>query len=475
MSSTTKIKIPYKPRNWAKRLHSADQRWMVLIIHRRGGKTTASFNHLQRDALNNPNTRYAYVAPTYKQAKRIVWKMAMFYARSIPNVKFNSSELLISYPNGSEIMIVGANEPDSLRGIALWGAFLDEYPQISPIVFSEIISKCLADHQGYCIFSGTPKGKGHFYKIYKSALKNPDRWCLVYKTIDESLNEESGETITALRASLEEDKEFVKEGIITEDEYQQEWYNSFEASIKGAVYLKEIANARKENRICGGLYDPTLPVFTVWDLGVSKSDAMAVGFFQRVGKEIRLIDYLETIQLGLPGTIKQIKDKPYVYAKHFAPHDIRHMEVGTGKTRLDTAASLGMEFEVIPMLGIDNGIDLARAMFARVYIDKDKAETFLDLVGLYHYQFDERKGMLTRVPVHDFTSHAADMFRYAAVIEDEMVVDKVAQPPRSPMDAVQDDYVGQESYEDEFQDESMGRHPMMKGVNIGAMGHKKLE
>ncbi len=475
MSLAKKIKIPYKPRNWAKKLHSATQRWLVLIIHRRGGKTTAAFNHLQRDALNNPNTRYAYVAPTYKQAKRIVWKMAMFYARDIPEVKFNISELLISYPNGSEIMIVGANEPDSLRGIALWGSFLDEYPQISPVVFTEIISKCLADHQGYCIFGGTPKGKGHFYKIYKVALNHPDRWCLVYKTIDESLVDESGQTIDALRASLEEDREFVKQGLMTEDEFQQEWYNSFEAAIKGAVYLKQLADARKNNRVCGGLYDPTLPVYTVWDLGVSKSDAMAVGFFQRVGKEIRLIDYLETIQLGLPGTWKQVKEKPYVYAKHFAPHDIRHMEVGTGKTRLDSAASLGLEFEVIPMLSIDNGIDLARSMFARVFIDKDKAETFLDLIGLYHYKFDEAKGMLTKVPVHDFTSHAADMFRYAAVIEDEMVIEKVALPPRSTMDNVVDEYVGQEGYEDEDPEDGMGHHPMLKGVNIGAMGHKKSE
>lgn len=475
MQSPTKIKIPYKPRNWAKVLHAAAVRWIVLIIHRRGGKTTAAFNHLQRDALNKPNTRYAYIAPTYKQAKRIVWKMAQQYSKNVPGIKYNVAELLISYSNGSEIMIVGANEPDSLRGIALWGAFLDEYPQISPIVFTEIITKCLADHEGYCIFGGTPKGKGHFYKIYKIALKSPERWLLVYKTIDESLKNETGDTIDALRRSLEEDKQHVTDGLMTQDEFMQEWYNSFEASIKGAVYREGLASARKNNRICGGTYDKSLPVFTVWDLGVSKSDAMCIGFFQRVGKEVRLIDYYENTGLGFPHYVQILqqysKDKGYIYAKHFAPHDIKQKELMTGKTRQETAKKLGYEFEVVPSVGLEDGIDMARLMFHRLWIDKDNCEVFLDLIGLYHYEFDERRGILTRTPVHDFSSHAADMIRYAAVVEDEMIVDKVAPPPQIDVD-LNDDYVGQADIEDEVLD-GMGKHPMMRDVNIGMLGHKK--
>lgn len=474
MVATTNIKIAYRPRNWAKKLHTASIRWIVLIIHRRGGKTTAAFNHLQRDALNNPNTRYAYLAPTYKQAKRIVWKMAQQYAKGVPAVKFNSSELLITYANGSEIMIVGANQPDSLRGIALWGCFLDEYPQISPIVFTEIITKCLADHEGYCIFGGTPKGKGHFYRIYQVALKNPDRWLLVYKTIDESLKDEKGDTIDALRRSLEEDRQHVKDGLMTQDEFMQEWYNSFEASIKGAVYREGLADMRKKNRISGGMYDRSLPVYTVWDLGISKSDAMSIGFFQRVGKEMRLVDYYENTGLGFPHYVQILqqysRDKGYVYGKHFAPHDIKHKELMTGLTRLETARKLGFEFEVTPSLGIEDGIDLARAMITRLWVDKENCEAWLDLIGQYHYEFDERRGILTKVPVHDFSSHAADMFRYAAVVEDEMVIEKYAQPPRH--EAVDDEYVGQEAEDDDYQ-EGMGRHPDMRGVNIGAMGHKK--
>ena len=116
-------------------------------------------------------------------------------------------------------MILGSDSPDSLRGIALWGCFLDEYPQQSPVVFTEIVTKCLADHLGYCIFGGTPKGKGHFYRVYQVAQKNESgEWCLVYRSIDDSLEDEEGETIDNLRKALEDDRQLVKDGIMTEDE-----------------------------------------------------------------------------------------------------------------------------------------------------------------------------------------------------------------------------------------------------------------
>lgn len=409
------------------------------------------------------------MAPTYKQAKRIVWGMAKHYSRTVPGVKYNESELLITYANGSEIMIVGSDNPDSLRGVALWGAFLDEYPQQSPIVFTEIISKCLADHEGYCIFGGTPKGKGHFFRLYQAALKNPERYTLVYKTIDDSLKEEAGETIDALRRSLAEDRELVKDGIMTEDEFQQEWYNSFEAAIRGAVYLKELALMRAENRVAGGLYDPTIPVYTVWDLGISKGNAMAVGFFQKVGKEVRMIDYYENISHGLPHYIKTLQEKPYVYAKHFAPHDIQNRELSTGKSRLATAASLGIEFEVVPRLGLDDGIDLTRSFLHRLHIDKVKCETFLDFIGQYHYEEDEKRGRNKAKPYHDFTSNAADMLRYAAVIEDDMHPDDDIEDPPEPPD-LDDEFMGQEG--EDGHREGYGKSKMMRDVRIGELGHK---
>lgn len=440
------------------------------MLHRRAGKTTAAFNHLQRDAMRYKRTRYAYIAPTYKQAKRIIWGMAKYYAKDIPGVKFNESELLITYPNGSEIMVVGSDNPDSLRGLALWGCFLDEYPQQSPVIFTEIVTKCLADHQGYCIFGGTPKGKAHFYTVYEVASKNADDYCLIYKTIDQSLDEESGEVIENLRLSLEDDKKLVKDGILTQDEFDQEWYCSFEAAIKGAVYLRQLSDARRDGRIIPFSYDESLPVYTVWDLGIS--DAMSIGFFQRLNGKVYMIDYYENTGLGFRHYAKEVKDKPYVYGKHFAPHDVRKREIATGKTILDSAAKLGISFEVVPSISLKDGIDLARAFWSRAYINSKACELFLDLIGLYHYEKDEVRRIFTSKPVHDFSSHAADMWRYAAIVEDEMVIDELKEYEEPETQQPDDEFMGSEDITRTKQD-GMGKHPMLKGVNIGTMGHKK--
>ena len=169
------IKIPYKPRPWAlNHIHNRTERWIVLVIHRRGGKTTAALNHLQRDALKTPNAAFAFIAPTYKQVKRNTWDMTKFYARGIPGVEFNEVDLRVRYPNGSTLTLYGADNPDSLRGIGLWGVVFDEYSQQPSNIFSEIIRPALADHSGYAIWIGTPKGRNEFFKLYDEGLTKPN-------------------------------------------------------------------------------------------------------------------------------------------------------------------------------------------------------------------------------------------------------------------------------------------------------------
>ena len=159
------VKIPYRPREWANQFHDTDKRWIILVCHRRAGKTTASLNHLQRDALTIPNSRFAYVAPTYKMAKNVAWDMAKTYARVIPGHEFNEAELTVKYPNGSKLTLYGADNPDSLRGLGLWGVIFDEYGMQPSNIFTEVIRPALADHKGYGIWIGTPKGKNDFWLL----------------------------------------------------------------------------------------------------------------------------------------------------------------------------------------------------------------------------------------------------------------------------------------------------------------------
>lgn len=353
----------------------------------------------------------------------MAWDIAKKISRDIPGVQYNESELTVRYPNGSKLILVGSDNPDSLRGMALWGVGFDEYSQQPSNIFSEIISKALADHLGYAIFFGTPKGKNEFHRIYQAALKNPE-WTVVFKTIDDSLNDEAGETIENLRVALEDDRKLVEQGLMTEDEFNQEWYCSFEAAIKGAYYAQQLAEARKQGRIKLVPYDPVLKAHTVWDLGIGQN--LAVGVYQRVGAELHMIDYWEgSNKDGIPQAIKALQNKPYIYGKHFFPHDAQATEQSTGKSRLETAKGLWKQaqFEITPMLKVDDGIARGRMMFSHLWIDETKCQLFLDYIAQYHQEWDENRGMFLPKPYHDFTSHAADVHRYAAIVEDKMIDD----------------------------------------------------
>lgn len=424
----TTIEIPYKPRNWSMKLHDAVTRWIIIVMHRRGGKTTAVLNHLQRDCLRIKKSQFAFIGPTYKQVKRIAWEIAKDISKPAHGVP-NEQDLSIKYPNGSKLFLAGSDNIDSLRGIALWGGAQDEAAQQPPSLFSLIISKALADHLGYWIWLGTPQGKNHFHRTYKNALKNPEEWTVSYKTIDDSLKEETGQTIDNLRIALEDDRKLVAQGEMTQEEFDQEWYCSFEASIRGAYYAKQIAQARKDTRIRIVPHDPALPVHTVIDLGVGT--AFSCGFYQRIGTEMHMIDYWAgTEKDGLPEFAKMLQSKPYVYGKHFAPHDIRATEIGTGKTRLETAKGLGINFEVIPSMSVDDGINAGRLLWARLYVNEQTCEDWLDSIAQYRQDFHEKLGMFLEKPLHDWTSHGADVHRYAAIVEKLMTneSEEIAMP-----------------------------------------------
>ena len=399
------ITIDYTPRIWSNRIHNTDKRWIVVVAHRRCGKTTMALNHLQRDALKIPDSRWGYISPTYKQSKFIAWDMIKKYARVIPGVVFNESELTVKYPNGSKLTLYGADYPDSLRGMGFWGVIFDEYSQQPSNIFSEIIRPALSDHKGYAIWIGTPKGKNEFYRLYEQGLQD-DNWLSVLLTVQN--------TNIISQEELDEAKK-----VMTEDEFNQEFNCSFEASIKGAYYSKPLANARIENRITNVPYDSALLVHTVWDLG--KGQNMAIGFYQKFGKEIRKIDYWEgSNEDGIPQAIKAIKEKDYVYGKHFAPHDIKAVDLSTGKTRIETAKSLGINFEVVPDIGVNNGINAGKLMFRRLWVDQTKCSMWLDAISQYHQEWDDKRGCFRDNPYHNWTSHGADEYRYASIIEDKM-------------------------------------------------------
>lgn len=392
------VTIPYTPRPLQKRLHEQLGRFNVLVCHRRFGKTVFCVNEIIKKALINTRKRpqYAYIAPTMKQAKLIAWDYVKQYTRAIPHMKYNESELKCTFPNGAKLFVLGAENPDSLRGLYLDGVVLDEVAQMPSQVWSEVIRPTLADRKGWAIFIGTPKGQNFFYDIYQKGVKLKDWHTVILK---------ASETFVMDPKELQAQKEEMGK-----DVYDQEFECSFTAAIQGTYYGHLIEQADQEGRIKNIAWEPSMPVCTAWDIGL---DTTSIWFFQNIVGEIRIIDYYQNTE-PLPHYVKVVKDKPYIYDYHILPHDSKHRSYETGKTRLEQFRKLGLKCRVAPKYPIKEGIIMTRAIIPMCYFDKDKCNEGLVALRNYRAQFNEKQGIFLDTPLHDKFSHGADAFRYLA-------------------------------------------------------------
>lgn len=401
------VKIPYKPRPLQKDMHKEVKRWNVLVMHRRFGKTVWLINEAIKVAMTCelPRPRVAIVAPTFAQAKRIAWDYVKFFSGNIPGVTFNETELRVDFPNGARIMLLSAENPDSLRGIYLDACFFDEFGMQSPRVWNEVVRPALSDRQGSAYFLGTPAGHNHFYDILETAKtqvaeNNKDWYFKVCK---------ASETGVVLAEELE-----AARLQMTPEQYEQEFECSFSASIIGAYYGKLLDSAESDGRITRVPYDPAYPVHTAWDLGIN--DSTAIWFAQIFrGGSVNVIDYYESSGVGLDHYAAILTKKDYNYGDHLAPHDIEVRELGSGKSRLETAQNLGIRFRVVPKMKVADGINAARMLLPKCYFDREKTGEGLDMLKQYRQDWDEKRQRFRDTPRHDYTSHSADAFRYLAV------------------------------------------------------------
>ncbi len=212
---------------------------------------------------------------------------------------------------------------------------------------------------------------------------------------------------------------------------RQEYECSFSAANIGAYYDGIIEAAEKEGRITGVPYDPAVQVHTAWDLGIG--DSTAIWFIQIVGKEVHWIDFYEASGVGLDHYAKILKEKPYAYGAHLLPHDAKARELGTGKTRVETLANLGVKVRVIPRHAVDDGIQAVRALLARSWFDKVKCDRGLSALRSYRRAWDEKMAVFQPRPVHDWSSHAADAARTAAMGLDESEAPEIAMRKLNPL------------------------------------------
>ena len=391
----------YRARAGQAELHADPARFKVVVAHRRFGKTVFAVNQLVRASVEARLTapRFAYVAPLYRQAKAIVWDYLKQYGRRIEGARFHETELRCDLPNGARISLYGADDPDSLRGLYFDGVVLDEYAQMDPKAWSEVIRPALADRAGWAIFIGTPMGRNSFWRLYEQAKAEPDWRSALFRASATGVLP-AAELAAAKRA-------------MSEAEYAQEFECSFDAAIRGAYYGTEIAAAEATGRIARVAAEPRLPVHTAWDLGIG--DATAIWFYQLAGREIRLIDYYENSGVGLDHYARELQRRGYVYGEHILPHDARVQELGSGKTRVETLTALGFRPRVLASHKLDDGIGAARLLLARCWFDGEKCARGLEALRHYRCEWDPRRQAFRERPLHDWASHGADAFRYLAM------------------------------------------------------------
>lgn len=362
-----------------------------------------------------PEPRFAYVAPYYAQAKDVAWSYLKRYTGPIPGVVHNESELRVDFPTGQRIRLYGADNYDRMRGLYLDGIILDEYADMDPRAWSEVIRPALSDRKGWAVFIGTPKGRNGFWDIYQTACENPETWFAMKlqasatKLIDDAELEDARRTMTP-------------------EQFEQEYECSFDAAIVGSYYGSAVADAEKSGRVTTVALDPALPVHTAWDLGIG--DSTAIWFFQIAPNGLRVIDFYEESGKPLSHYAIMLEAKGYTYGTDFVPHDARARELGTGRTRLETLIELKRKPRVIAAHTIMDGINAARVSFPRMWIDANRCKFGLEALRQYRSEYDEKLKVFRDNPKHDWTSHAADAFRYMAMAWKEL------QPEPKKEDAI---------------------------------------
>ena len=418
----------YKPRSQFLGFHNREQRWGVVVTHRRAGKTVALVNDLIAGALETElrKPQLAYMGPTFTQAKRIAWSYLKDYSEQFWSKPPSESELKVTLHGDKTIYCLGADNPDSLRGMYLDAAVMDEYALFRPSVFTQIIRPALSDRGGWGVFASTPRGRNLFHKVFRAAQLDPATYHLTYLSADTSGIIPLGE-LEDLRKHMDP------------EEFAQEYLCSFDSAMKGSIYANEVNELFSEGRAYNQdgnpdepLYDPELPTHFVFDLGFTDSTVRIAwqnapdGGINIVNVEatngadiFHHIESLHKFADATRGTTGGVGDV-------WLPHDARAKNLQTGKSVVEQFLKEGIYPQLVPNHNVRDGISAARRIFPAVRIDLTPVNAIqadvpvtgelLEALKAYQREWDEDKMCFSERPLHNWASDYADAFRYFAVV-----------------------------------------------------------
>jgi hypothetical protein len=404
MTQRQKIVVPFAPRDWQRPLIDDNAKRIVAVVHRRAGKSTALlWRGLMRAATcKRPLPRVVHILPYAVQWSRTgLWDQAVRASEAIPGCEVRKAQMSIRLPNGGTWQAGGADNQDSWRGGYGDEVILDEFDDCPPTMVPLVIEPMLADRDGVLVRSGTPKGRGLLQAAYDRARTTPgySTYLLDYRKTGAL----SDEAIARLRQEM------------SDEEFAQELECSFNAPNSGSYYGRLMQEAEDEGRIGVVPHEPTLRVWTAWDLGID--DATAIWFLQTTrGGQWRLIDYIESSGEGLDYYVHLLRERPYAYEKHLLPHDAEVRELGSGRSRTETLHGLGVKpTRVVRQHSVADGINAVRMVLPRCWFDAAKCALGIRALRNYRREWHEQAQTWRNTPVHDHASHGADAARYLAL------------------------------------------------------------
>ena len=316
-----------------------------VVAHRRWGKDEVALHWAASRIAEHPGT-YWHLLPEASQGRKAIWDAVNPHTgrRRIdeafpPPIRKRTldGDMMIHFRNGSTWQVVGSDNFNSLMGSPPLGVVFSEWSLAKPEAWS-FIRPILAENGGWALFLWTPRGRGHATRAFESRVLRPEEW-FTQKSPATATGVFSDELLARERAELISELGSEEEG---QARYASEYLVDFDAAAPGAYYAGLLGEAEREGRMGRVPYDPALRVDTAWDLGID--DYTAVWFFQQAGREVRAIDYFETSGEGLAAIVHSaLAGKPYVYGTHHLPHDVMVRELGTGRSRYETLASLGLD------------------------------------------------------------------------------------------------------------------------------------
>ena len=409
------ITIPYKfaPREYQLSFLKAmdsDYKRAVCVWHRRAGKDKTFLNFMIKKMLERKGTYYYYF-PTHTMGRKILWdgmdRDGMNFLDHFPEPLIgakNQQEMKIQLTNGSVFQIIGTDRLDVV-GTNPVGCVFSEYSLQNPTAW-DFVRPILAENNGWAVFNYTPRGNNHGKELFDMAQGNSDWFCELL-------------TVDNTRAVSQEAIEADRQSGMAEDMVMQEYYCSWTLGIEGAYYAKLIGAAYNDNPPRIGFYphEADSKVYTFWDLGID--DDTAIWFVQFIGNEIRLIDYYANRREGLSHYAKVLEDTGYLFNQHWFPFDVEQSMQGEKiETRLDILRNLlGAEkCRVVPKHSIAEGIASVKSILPKCRFNESKTEVGIKSLENYRQKYEERIKKYSDKPLHDWSSHASDAFRYMATI-----------------------------------------------------------